>query len=278
METVRSADGTTIAYERVGAGPPLVVVPGTLCDRTAFAPLAAQLAGTFTVHLYDRRGRGDSGDTPPYAPDREVDDLAAVVAAAGGSATVFGHSSGAALALLAAARGVPATGVVAYEPPYDVDPLPPDARLAHRVEELVAAGRADDAVRLFFEQSGTPPDVLAAREAEPWWPVTVAMGHTLPYDFAIVGEDGLPRELFARITAPTLVVVGEGSPQWFRDTAAAIVDAVPGARLAVLPGQDHNAAPDVLAAVLTELLANPWKPARAPGWRPVDARAGHDRR
>jgi pimeloyl-ACP methyl ester carboxylesterase len=252
METIRSADGTPIAVEREGSGPALVVVTGALCDRRAVAPLGRALAGACTVHRYDRRGRGDSGDDagpPPYSPDREVDDLAAVVAAAGGSALVYGHSSGAALALLAGSRRLPITGLVAYEPPYDVEPDPEAGEFRRTIEGMVAAGRPADAATTFLTAAGMS---AAELRDDPWFTAAVVVAHTLPYDLAVVGESGLPCAELARISVPTLLLTGSESPPWLGETAEAVAAAVPGARLTVLPGQHHNPAPDVLARVITD--------------------------
>ena len=159
METAKSADGTVIAYDRTGDGPPLVVVVGALCDRHTFVS-PAELTGRFTVYTYDRRGRGDSGDNDAtFAVEREVEDLAAVIGQVGGSASVFGHSSGAVLALEAAERGVPIDRLAVYEPPYIADggrPRPP-AGLIDQVKALIAEDRRDDAVTLFMTESvGVP--------------------------------------------------------------------------------------------------------------------------
>jgi pimeloyl-ACP methyl ester carboxylesterase len=256
VDQVRSADGTTIAVERTGTGPALVVVAGAFCDRTAFGSLAAVLAGEFTVYRYDRRGRGDSGDTPPYAVDREIDDLAAVIDAAGGSALVLGHSSGAALALAGAARGLPVTKLVAYEAPYSGDePDPADANFARDLDALLAEGRRSDAAKLFLGRTGMPAEVLEAQSAQPWWQGLVALAHTLPYDVAVVG-DRLPRDLLAKVAAPTLAVTGGNSSPWFRNTAEAIAATVPEARSVVLPGQDHNPADSALAPLLTDYFTS----------------------
>jgi pimeloyl-ACP methyl ester carboxylesterase len=257
MGHVRSDDGTRIAVERTGTGPALVVVAGAFCDRTAFRSLAERLSGGFTVLRYDRRGRGDSTDTAPYAVEREIDDLAAVLASAGGSALVLGHSSGAALALAGAARGLPITKLAVYEAPYGGDePDPADERFARELDDLVAAGRRSDAAALFLGRTGVPAEVLAAQQAQPWWAGLAALAPTLPYDVAVVG-DRLPRDLLAKVAVPTLVLAGGSSPQWFRATAEAVTTAVPDARSAVLPGQDHNPADEALAPVLVDFFTGP---------------------
>jgi pimeloyl-ACP methyl ester carboxylesterase len=262
METTISADGTVIAYERTGDGPPLVVAVGAFCDRRTFVPPAV-LTSRFTVCTYDRRGRGDSGDTPPYSPDLEVADLAAVIDAVAGprgssgpGAFVFGHSSGAALALRAAGYGVPMAAVVAYEAPYVI---PGTRELAEdpagRIETMVAAGHRADAVRFWMtDVTAAPPGILAMMENSPMWPGLQALAHTLPYDLALGGDQGIPEDYLAKITVPVLVLGGASSPEWFQRTVAATGAAIPGARLVTLPGQGHNVPPEVIAPVLTDFF------------------------
>jgi pimeloyl-ACP methyl ester carboxylesterase len=254
MDTTTSADGTVIAYERTGDGPPLVVTVGAFCDRRTFVPPAA-LTSQFTVCTYDRRGRGDSGDTPPYSPDLEVADLAAVIEAVAG-AFVFGHSSGAALALRAAGYGVPMTAVVAYEAPYVI---PGTRELAEdpagRIKAMIAAGQRADAVRFWMtDVTAAPPAVLAMMENSPIWPGLQALAHTLPYDLALGGDQGIPVDYLAKITVPALVLGGASSPEWFQRTVEATAAAIPGARLVMLPGQGHNVPPEVIAPVLTDFF------------------------
>ena len=256
METTTSADGTVIAYDQTGDGPPLIIVLGAFCDRKSFVPPAG-LADRFTVCTYDRRGRGDSGDTLPYSPDHEVADLAAVIEAVSSSTEaapfVFGHSSGAVLALRAAARDVPMTAVVAYEAPFVI----PGTRTlaedpAGRITALVAAGRRADAVRFWMtDVVQAPPQVLPMMENSPMWAGLQALTHTLPYDLALTGDQGIPADDLAKIAVPVLVLGGANSPDWFHRTVEATADAIPGARLTMLDGQDHGAPPEVLAPLLT---------------------------
>jgi len=259
METTKSADATIIAYDRSGDGPPLIVVVGAFCDRKSFV-LPDGLTSRFTVYTYDRRGRGDSGDTQPYSPGLEIADLAAVIEAAaagsGGRAFVFGHSSGAALALRAVAAGVPVAAVVAYEAPFVIpgtreQPENPSAR----IRELVEAGRRGDAVRFWMtDVIQLDAQVVTMIERSPMWPGLEALAHTLPYDLALTGDQGIPVEVLAAITVPVLVLGGANSPDWFRRTVRETTAAIPGARLVVLDGQDHGAPPEVITPVLTEFF------------------------
>jgi pimeloyl-ACP methyl ester carboxylesterase len=261
MNTITSMDGTTIAFDRSGDGPPLVLVGGALSDRSAAVSLAEALAPRFSVFAYDRRGRGDSGDTAPYAVQREVEDLAAVVAEAGGSAFVFGHSSGAALVLEAAAHGLPVTKLALYEPPFVIDdghePLPDD--YVERLTELSASGHGGDAVEYFLTSGpGVPPEVIAGMRDEPFWPAMEAMAHTLAYDGEIMGDTmagrPLPADRWASVTVPTLVMDGDQSPEWARNSVAALAEVLPNAERRSLAGQDHGAASEVLAPVLVEFF------------------------
>lgn len=256
METTRSDDGTPIAFDREGEGPALVVVVGAFSDRASSAPLAALLAPKFTVFRYDRRGRGSSGDTAPYAVEREIEDLDSVVAAAGGSAFVFGHSSGAVLALEAAARGLPVTRLVAYEPPYIVEGTRArPVALAERVGELLASDRRSEAAELFLlDGPELPPQVVAMMKKAPVWARFEALAHTIPNELAVVGDQRIPAQRLATINVPTLVLSGGDSPPWAGDGAEAVTAAIPGSEHRVLEGQTHNAADDVLAPVLGSFL------------------------
>jgi pimeloyl-ACP methyl ester carboxylesterase len=256
METVQSADGTTIAFDRSGSGPALILVLGAFCDRSTPRALADLLGERFSVFAYDRRGRGASGDTPPYAVEREIEDLAAVLAAAGGAALVFGHSSGAVLALEAAARRLPIVKLAVYEPPYIVDTTrdrPGDLEM--RVGRLIAAGRRSEAVELFLvEGPQVPPEAMAMMKRSPSWPAFEEIAHTLPYDLAVCGDQSLPEKRIARIAIPTLALSGGESPAWARNSVDAVANAIPGARQRTLPGQTHGAADDVLAPVLFDFF------------------------
>jgi len=265
MNTVRSADGTAIAFTRAGHGPALILVDGALCSRS-FGPsakLAARLTPHFTVYTYDRRGRGDSGDTPPYSPEREIEDIEALVALAGQGepAYVHGGSSGAALALDAASR-IPAIGKLAlYEPPFIVDDTRsaiPDDYLA-RLNRLLAEGRRGDAVKMFMRFVGTPAFVTAIMPFTPVWSKLKAVAHTLPYDISIIQDHqrGTPLSSseWAAVKAPTLVAAGGKSPAWMTNATRALADALPDATYRTLPGQTHIVKPQVLAPALTEFFS-----------------------
>ena len=262
MSTVRSADGTTIAYTRAGQGPPLILVDGALCSRS-FGPmpkLAARLTPHFTVYTYDRRGRGESGDTPPYAVDREVEDIEALVALAGETVFVHGTSSGAALAL-EAARHMTAIGRLAvYEPPFIVDdtrsPIPEDYLAG--LQRLIAEGRRGDAVKMFMRFVGTPAIFTAVMPFTPVWPKLKAVAHTLPYDITIVQDHqkGAPftAQEWAAVKTPTLVAAGGKSPAWMTNATRALADALPDASYRTLPGQNHMVKAQAIAPVLTEFF------------------------
>jgi pimeloyl-ACP methyl ester carboxylesterase len=262
VDTVRSADGTTIAYDRTGSGPPLLLVGGALSDRSGAAALARILATGFAVLAFDRRGRGDSGDTPPYAVDREVDDIAALIEATGGSAFVFGHSSGAALAIEAVVRGLPIEKLALYEPPFIVDdtrpPLPAD--YTEHLDRLVAEGRRGDAVAYFMTTGvGLPAQVVDQMRGAPMWPAMEGLAHTIAYDGRVMGDHmsggPLPEGWASAVTIPTLVLDGGDSPLWARNAVSAVAAAIPGAERRTLAGQEHGADPEVLAPVLEAFFA-----------------------
>ncbi|MGV9366909.1 alpha/beta fold hydrolase [Amycolatopsis sp. NPDC003731] len=252
---VTSADGTSIFFEQRGDGPPVILVGGAFNDRTTTVGLADVLAGDFTTIGYDRRGRGDSGDAPEYAMEREIEDIAALIAHVGGTASVFGHSSGAILALEAAAAGIGIDRLVAYEPPYATDEHP-RADIVAEVRAQLAAGDRDAAAATFLQVAGTPAEMIEGMKQAPVWGWFTALAHTLPYDLTICGPDARPRASLARIAIPALVIGGGASDDALRSGARAAAAAVPGARHEVLEGQDHGVLqyPETLRPLLLDFL------------------------
>jgi pimeloyl-ACP methyl ester carboxylesterase len=257
--TVTSKDGTKIAYDKVGNGPLVILVLGALNSRKSGAKLAKLLAPSFTVISYDRRGRGDSTDTAPYSPQREVEDLGALINRAGGPACLYGHSSGAAIALQAAGelRGQ-VRKLAVYEAPYTLDV---DARRAakeydRQLERLLASKHNGDAVALFLRAVGVSDKQSRALRRMPMWKGLEAMAPTLAYESAVLGrEHSLPTALLAGITAPTLVMHGGAGAPSMRDAARALSQAIRGAQLRTLAGQTHGVRPKVLAPLLAEFFA-----------------------
>src|SRR6266571_2849279 len=260
--TVTSKDGTRIVYDKIGHGPAVILVAGALCSRSFWSgpELAKLLARSFTVYNYDRRGRGDSGDTRPYAVAREIEDIEALIDEAGGSAYLYGHSSGAALALEAALRlGKKVKKLAMYEAPYNDDAEAKQAwkEYLKQLTEALAADRRGDAVALFMKYVGTPADQIEAMRHAPAWPLLEAIAPTLAYDHAaILGEDAsVPTERAAIVTAPTLVMYGGASFAFMYNTAQALGRAIPNAQVRTLEGQTHDVDLDVLARVLMEFFS-----------------------
>ena len=254
--TVTSKDGTKIAVDVLGSGPAIVLVSGGSVDRGSNAGLAKVLKGDFTVHNYDRRGRGDSGDTLPYAVEREIEDIEAVIAAAGGSAHLYGSSSGAGLALEAAAAGASVDRLILWEPPYNLDPAGrPPADSVEQLDRMVAEGRRGDAATFFMvDMVRMPAEFAAFARTQPWWPAQEAIAHTLAYDARVMGDYSVPTATAARVTVPTLILTGGASFPFFRPTAEALVAAMPDARSAVLPDQEHNVDPAILGPAIAAFL------------------------
>jgi pimeloyl-ACP methyl ester carboxylesterase len=261
LQTTRSADGTTIAYEAEGNGPPLLVIGGALSDRNGAAAYVPLLRDRFTVVRYDRRGRGDSGDTQPFAPEREYEDLEALIAAVGGPVFVFGHSSGAAIALHSARRGARIGKLALYEPPFIVDdtraPMPAD--YLDQVNALVTSGRRGDAVRLFMRNVGMPAPLASLMRLTPAWSKLKRVAHTLAYDAAVMGDTQLgrplPAERWQRAEAKTFVIVGGKSPAFLHNGTRMLADLLPSAEHRVLAGQTHMVKAKVLAPLLIECFA-----------------------
>jgi len=262
--TTTSGDGTTIAYTKLGSGPPLIIVDGAFCYREngPASQLAPLLAKHFTVFAYDRRGRGASGDAREYAIEREVDDLRSMVREAGGSALAVGISSGGALALQAAARGVSLKGLALYEPPFieeDGNPHSFDVQ-KRRLVQFISAGDRVGAVRFFItDVYGAPRSFVAVmplvmRSA---WKKNLSVAHTLPYDLTLLEDWSVLRDLRRLITIPTLVIGGEKSPASLKDAVTTVAGALPNARRIYLRGQDHNVSASAVAPVIIEFFSTP---------------------
>lgn len=268
MEHVTSADGTTIAYDRLGSGPALILVSGASVGRAGDAHLAQALAEHNTVYNYDRRGRGDSTDTLPFAVEREIEDIAALLDAArrdaaqsathdgGHAAAVVGLSSGAALAGRAAAE-LPVRALVMWEPPFMID-AEGQARAKRYTDNLnaaLAAGDNDAAMTAFLRHVGLPDEAIDGTRQSPFWVEATKIAPTLAYDNAAMGTNSvIPAEVYARITAPTLVLAGGASPAFLPAAAQAAAEAIPGAQADVLEGQTHNVDASVFAEALRGFL------------------------
>jgi pimeloyl-ACP methyl ester carboxylesterase len=260
MSTVKSKDGTTIAFDARGGGQPLILVDGATSYRAVNqlnAEVAPLLSDEFRVYAYDRRGRGESTDTPPYAMERELEDLAALIADAGAPAIVCGQSSGAVLALDAAAAGLPIARLALFEPPFVVDstraPLPAD--YVQRLDACIADGRRGDAAELFLSAAvGLPAEAVAGVRQSPYWPVLEGVAHTIAYDGRFMGTTmsgaALPGDRWAAITMPTLVFYGNGTEPWLIAAAHALAELLPTASLRGVTGEQHSLPADVLADTL----------------------------
>ncbi|MEU9992185.1 alpha/beta hydrolase [Streptomyces sp. NPDC048045] len=252
-----SRDGTSLAYRVTGQGPAVILVSGAMSTGGTVAPLALRLADRCTAVVYDRRGRGESGDTAPYAVAREVEDLAAVIEAVGGEAALFGVSSGGALVLEAAASGLPVRRAAVYEAPF-ADFLDggaeQEAAYKENLSRALAEGRRGDAVELFLRLTGLGEEMIQGARQSPMWPGMEAVAPSLAYDDAVMGDGLLPRERLAAIPVPVLVVAGGASPRWMREANHAVADAVPQSTYQVLEGQTHMVEPDVLGPVLAEFF------------------------
>ena len=247
-EFAKSTDGTSLAYDVAGSGPALVITGGAFNTRHSPGELVALLAPHFTVYTWDRRGRGDSGNTVRYAVERETDDLAAVIGAAGGSALAYGHSSGAILTLEAAMRGAGMSKIAVYEPPY----VPENMAAMAGVQPALDAG--DPALAALTFVKGTGAENTDGLTQSPWWPSMVAIADTLPHDLALTGDGIVPTERLAGIHVPVLVMDGGTSPAWAARAAIAIQSAVADGRRRTVEGQDHNVAPSSLAPALIEFF------------------------
>jgi pimeloyl-ACP methyl ester carboxylesterase len=254
MKSITSKDGTIITYDELGEGKPVVLVSGGSVDKWSNAGLAEQLSPHFKVFNYDRRGRGASTDTQPYAVDREIEDIEAVIDAAGGKAFLFGSSSGAALAMEAALKlPTKVTKLALWEAPYIMDPKSrPAANTAQIFFDLVAQGKRGEAAEHFMAKVvGLPPEFVAQAKSSPWWPAQEALAHTLGYDATVMGDYSLPEKKLADVKMPTLVLDGGASFPFMHETADAINQHLPNGQRQTLDGQRHDVDAAVLGPALT---------------------------
>jgi len=258
MEKIISRDGTPIAYRRSGSGPPLVLVHGTLGTYGRWAPILPALEEQFTVYAIERRGRGESGDSPHYTIEREYEDVAAVVDAIGDAVNLLGHSFGALCALEAALRTPHVRSLIAYEPPAGLMPLdPPD--FVDRLQSLLDAGDREGTVITFLREGvRMPPHELEYYKTLPAFPARVAAAHTLPREFRAAQEYHLEPERFRDLDVPTLLLIGGDSPSFFRQNAETWHTVLPNSRIVALPGQQHVAmdtAPELFVGEVKAFLS-----------------------
>lgn len=258
MKTTRSKDGTTLAYDVYGSGPALIFITGATCFRS-FMPVlhdAKIFANEFTVYNYDRRGRGDSGNTMPYAAEREVEDIEAMIDVAGGTAYLYGHSSGAILALEAAMRlGDKVSKLVVYDPPYAHDQTEQREfnELEQTIDKLLDSDKNDEAISFFLEGIGIPKEVITGMQQSPQWANMDALAPTLAYDTALA-RDLPPIERASHIIIPVQIIVGEDSPATIHEVANQMSSAIPNANNMKLAGQDHMPNPEVLLPILSNFF------------------------
>jgi pimeloyl-ACP methyl ester carboxylesterase len=259
MKTVTSADGTRIAFWREGAGPPLLLVHGGVCDHLAWYFVVPLLARKFTVFTYDRRGRGESGDTPPYAVEREVEDIVAMLKAIGEPAHLLGHSAGGILALLAAERWDDLLSLTLYEPAFVVEGARdrPAPEVLDKMKALLAVGDRDEVIRIAMRETlDLPESEIAKMGAGPGWENLIAVAHTIPYDWELWDEP-LVEERVRKVQTRALLLMGSESPSWLQVGTEAVLAALPCARLEVLQGQEHLAtvtAPEMFAQVVVRFV------------------------
>jgi pimeloyl-ACP methyl ester carboxylesterase len=259
METVTSADGTRVAFWREGAGPPLLLVHCGVCDHLAWYYVVPFLARKFTVYTYDRRGRGESSDTPPYAVEREVEDIAAMLRAIGEPAHLLGHSAGGILALLAAERNTDLLSLILYEPAFVVDGARerPGPEFLGKMQALLAAGNRDEVIRMAMRETlDLPESEITAMGAGPGWENLIAVAHTIPYDFELWNER-LVEQRVRTIQTRALLLMGSESPLWLQVATRAVFAALPGSSLQVLEGQEHLAtvtAPEMFAQAVMKFV------------------------
>lgn len=256
---VTSVDSTRIAFERLGSGPSLILIGGALNDRRTGLPLANLLKSDFTVYTFDRRGRGDSSNNLPYGVEREIEDLAALIKEAGGTASVYGHSSGAFLGLLSAGAGLPIVRLATYEPPYAVDQAGDEhnTKMTVRIEHLVGQGKLEEALIFFMGTTGMPQAMIDQQRQAPHWPFLVAKAPTLAYELRLKTARGnayVPSKALAEVKVPVRAMAGGASPDWMRVASRLVAESVQFGRYLELPGQNHMVAPEVIAPVLLSFL------------------------
>ena len=262
VEFAVSSDGTRIAFEMQGSGEPVILIGGASNDRRsriAGLPMAELLAHRFCVISYDRRGRGDSGHKEPYAAEREIEDLVALGTAAGGPVHLFGHSSGGALALLAATHGLPARSIAVYEPPYNMseEDVAAGEAATSRLEALIAAGDLDAAQAHFMAMVGLPEQMIAGARQSAWWPGLVRIAWTLPHEHRILAAGAgtrVPVALIGKIAVPVLAMAGTKSPAWMQDAARLVADTAIRGTFKAVEGADHGVAPEIVAPLLAEFF------------------------
>jgi len=258
MKTATSKDGTILAYDVYGTGKPLIYITGASCFRN-FKPIvddAKLFANEFRVYNYDRRGRGDSGDTPPYAMEREIEDIEAIIDAAGGKAFLFGHSSGGVLALEAASKlGTKVEKIVIYDPPYvhtEIEKAKYQT-LADTVSSLLAKGENKRAMKVFLSGIGMPKLFVWLLPIFPGWKTMHSLAPTLTYDIELT-KDFPPLDRFKHIETPVIVLVGEKSPESMHAIGSQIAAAIPHAVFEKIVGQDHMVSAKVLLPKLTKFF------------------------
>jgi pimeloyl-ACP methyl ester carboxylesterase len=261
MAKVISKDGTPIAFTKIGSGEPVIIIDGALCSR-AFGPtleMGKMLSKNFTAINYDRRGRNESGNTLPYSVDREIEDLDALIKEAGGSVYLVGFSSGAGLALHAAAKGLNIKKMVLYEAPYvrNMGGHNPPDDCEGKLTKLVESNRRGDAVKFFMKDMvGVPAFATVIMSIMPMWSKLKAVAHTLPHDAAVMGDFLIPTAMAKSVTTPTLVAGGEKSPISLRNAVKKLAEAIPTATIKMLEGQDHRISAKAIVPVLEEYFKN----------------------
>jgi pimeloyl-ACP methyl ester carboxylesterase len=258
---IRSKDGTRIAFDKAGTGPAIIIVNGALSYRAVYndKPLVSALSDNFTIYTYDRRGRGESTDTKPYNVEREIEDIEALIADAGGSAYLYGSSSGAALSLLAAARlgKAKVLKLVLYEPPYVAKSEKEKQGFAEqvkRIDTLIRTGKRGDATVFHFKAIGTPPEMLESIRKSPEWLLMESVEHTLAYDYAILNDGAIPVDAARKATMPVLVMNGGKSLGGMREAAENLSRVMPNAQWKTLKDQAHHASPEIMAPVLRDFF------------------------